>query len=60
MIEQWLEAWQPDDALFAAPHGGGELDLLVTLGGKRIGVEVKRADAPRLMPQRNTPYYSVK
>lgn len=28
--------------------GGAELDLLVSRGGRRIGVEIKRADAPRL------------
>ena len=48
VIEQLLEAWKPDGAWFWATHGGAELDLLVALGGKRIGVEVKRADAPRL------------
>jgi predicted AAA+ superfamily ATPase len=48
VIEQLLEAWKPDGAWFWATHGGAELDLLVNCGGKRIGVEVKRADAPRL------------
>lgn len=48
VIEQLLEAWKPDGAWFWATHGGAELDLLVDTGGKRIGVEIKRADAPRL------------
>ena len=48
VIDQLLEAWKPDGAWFWATHGGAELDLLVVIGGKRIGIEVKRADAPRL------------
>jgi hypothetical protein len=34
------------DAYFWATHGGAELDLLVTRGGKRYGFEFKFADAP--------------
>ena len=34
------------DAYFWATHGGAELDLLVTLGGKRYGFEFKFQDAP--------------
>ena len=34
------------DAYFWATHGGAELDLLVTLGGKRYGFEFKYQDAP--------------
>lgn len=48
VIEQLLAAWRPEDAWFWATHGGAELDLLVSRGGRRIGVEIKRADAPRL------------
>ena len=48
MIDQLLEAWKPDGAWFWATHGGAALDLLVVIVGKRIGIEVKRADAPRL------------
>lgn len=48
VIEQLLAAWRPDGAWFWATHGGAELDLLVSRGGRRIGVEIKRADAPRL------------
>ena len=50
VIEQLLAAWQPDGAWFWATHGGAELDLLLSRGGRRIGVEIKRADAPRLSP----------
>jgi predicted AAA+ superfamily ATPase len=48
VIEQLLAAWQPDGAWFWATHGGAELDLLLSRAGRRIGVEIKRADAPRL------------
>ena len=33
-----------------ATHSGAELDLLLLKDGKRIGVECKRMDAPRLTP----------
>jgi predicted AAA+ superfamily ATPase len=48
VIEQLLASWRPEGAWFWATHGGAELDLLVTQGGRRLGVEIKRADAPRL------------
>jgi predicted AAA+ superfamily ATPase len=47
-IEQALHAVQPDEAYFWATHQGAELDLLLFKDGKRIGVEVKRQDAPTL------------
>ena len=34
------------DAYFWATHGGAELDLLVTTGGRRYGFEFKYGDAP--------------
>lgn len=49
-LEQTLNRLQPDQAYFWATHTGAELDLLVLRGGRRIGVEFKRADAPRLTP----------
>jgi predicted AAA+ superfamily ATPase len=48
VIEQLLAAWRPESSWFWATHGGAELDLLVLQNGLRIGVEIKRADAPRL------------
>jgi uncharacterized protein len=47
-IEQTLHVVQPDEAYFWATHQGAELDLLLFVNGKRIGVEVKRQDAPAL------------
>jgi predicted AAA+ superfamily ATPase len=35
---------------FYRTHAGAELDLFWSRGGKRIGVEVKYADAPRMTP----------
>jgi len=49
-IAEILNAVRPDEAYFWATHGGAELDLLLLKGGRRLGVEVKRADAPRLTP----------
>ena len=45
-IEQVLRVARPDEAFFRATHEGAELDLLLLKGTRRIGVEVKRVDAP--------------
>ncbi len=49
-IEEALRAFQPDEAYFWATHGGAELDVLMFKDGKKIGVECRRVDAPRLTP----------
>jgi len=49
-IEETLKLVQPDEAFFWATHNGAELDLLLFTGGRRLGVEVKHADAPTLTP----------
>lgn len=49
-LEQVLRIAAPDEAYFWATHGGAELDLLLMRGTSRVGVEFKRADAPRLTP----------
>lgn len=49
-VEEVLKAFHPDEAYFWATHNGAELDLLLFKNGRRIGVECKRADAPRLTP----------
>jgi predicted AAA+ superfamily ATPase len=46
-IDEILKAHRPDEAYFWATHGGAELDLLMFIDGRRIGVEVKRSDGPR-------------
>lgn len=50
VLEQTLQRLQPDDAYFWATHGGAELDVLMFIAGRRVGLEIKRADAPRLTP----------
>jgi predicted AAA+ superfamily ATPase len=50
LLEQALHHARPDEAYFWATHQGAELDLLMLKYGRRIGVEIKRADAPRLTP----------
>jgi predicted AAA+ superfamily ATPase len=49
-LEEVLKAMRPDEAYFWATHQGAELDLLLFKRGRRIGVECKRMDAPRLTP----------
>jgi len=50
VIEEVLKAVEHEEAYFWATHGGAELDLLLMRDGRRIGVECKRVDAPRLTP----------
>jgi len=50
VVEQILRVAQPDEAYFWATHNGAELDLLLFKDGRRIGVELKRMDSPRLTP----------
>jgi predicted AAA+ superfamily ATPase len=50
VIEEVIKAISPDEATFWGTHSGAELDLLLLKDGKRIGVECKRMDAPRLTP----------
>lgn len=47
-LEEILRAHQPESSWFYAVHSGSELDLVMQTRGRRIGVEFKRADAPRL------------
>ena len=50
VIEEVIKATLPDEAYFWGTHSGAELDLLLIKNGKRIGIECKRMDAPRLTP----------
>ena len=45
-IEQLLSGLDTRSASFWATHGGAELDLLVTIAGRRYGFECKYSDAP--------------
>ncbi len=48
VVEEILNVAAPDEACFWATHNGAELDLLLFRDGRRIGVECKRQDAPRM------------
>jgi uncharacterized protein len=48
MLQQVLQTLRPEQSYFWATHNGAELDLLMLHEGRRIGVEFKRADAPKL------------
>jgi len=50
VIEQMLMMEPHDDAYFWATHQGAEIDLVLRRGNRLLGVECKRADAPRLTP----------
>ena len=50
VMEELLTILRPDEAYFWGTHAGAEIDLLLFKEGRRIGVEIKRADAPRLTP----------
>ena len=50
VIEETLQAVQPDEAYFWATHNGAEIDLVLVKDGRTFGVECKRVDAPRLTP----------
>jgi hypothetical protein len=47
-IEEALKVVQPDEAYFWATYQGAELDLLLIKDGRRLGIEIKRMDAPTL------------
>jgi hypothetical protein len=49
-VEEVLKAVRPDEAYYWATHQGAELDLLLLKGGRRVGVECKRAAAPTMTP----------
>ena len=49
-MEEVLKIVAPDEAYFWATHNGAELDLLLLKQGRKLGVECKRVDAPRMTP----------
>ena len=50
ILEKTLAEARPDQAFFWGTHAGAELDLLLLAQGRRVGVEIKRVDAPRRTP----------
>ncbi len=49
-VEEVIKAMQPDEVYYWATYNGAELDLLLFKNGRRIGIECKRTDAPKLTP----------
>ena len=45
-LEHVINAFRSRDAYFWATHAGAELDLFLTIAGKRYGFEFKYSDAP--------------
>jgi len=45
-LEQVLSVLEARDPYFWATHSGAEIDLLLTIGGRRFGFEFKYGDAP--------------
>ena len=54
VIEQILGIEPHDEAFFWSTHGDAEIDLILRRGDTLLGVEIKRADAPRLTPSIRT------
>lgn len=50
VIEEVLHSVRPDEAFFWATHQGAEIDLVLRINGKMLGVECKRTDAPGMTP----------
>lgn len=50
VLETLVRALAPEEAYFWGTHTGAELDALFMRDGRRLGIEIKRADAPRLTP----------
>ena len=50
VIEQVLMSEPYDEAFFWATHQGAEMDLVLRRGTELLGIECKRADAPRVSP----------
>ena len=50
VLEQILMTEPHDEAFFWATHQGAEIDLVLRRGDRLLGVECKRADAPKMTP----------
>jgi len=55
-----LLAAQPDQCFHWSTHSGAELDLLVVVGNRRYGFEVKRTEAPKLTPSMRSALETLK
>lgn len=59
-VEEVIKSFRADEVYYWATHNGAELDLLLFKGGRRIGVECKRADAPVLTPSMRIALHDLK
>lgn len=52
VIEQLIRhaGFRKEECFFWATHGGAELDLLVVMGSKRLGFEIKLTSSPQVSP----------
>lgn len=50
VLEEILKATAPDEQAFWATHAGAEIDLILVKSGRKVGVEIKRTDAPSATP----------
>lgn len=54
VVEQLLARIPYPNAYYWRTQAGAELDLLLFAKGRRVGVEIKRADAPTMTPSMNS------
>ena len=59
-VEEVIKSFRAGEVYYWATHNGAELDLLLFKGGRRIGVECKRADAPVLTPSMRIALHDLK
>lgn len=59
-LEALIRSLAPDETYFWATHTGAELDALFIRQGHRLGIEIKRADAPRLTPSMRHALHDLK
>jgi hypothetical protein len=50
IVEEVIRSTEPDEAYFWATHNGAEIDLILMKDGRKLGVECKRSDAPKVTP----------
>ncbi len=62
VVSQVIErlAARPEQCFHWATHSGAELDLLVVAGARRLGFEVKRAEAPTLTSSMRSSFATLK
>jgi predicted AAA+ superfamily ATPase len=58
-MEQIIARLPNDDVYFWATQSGAELDLLTTIGGRRVGFEFKVGDAPKLTRSMSVAFHDL-